>query len=59
MTLEETLKTVTRIEVIDETGRAYSTWNVTEIKPMLQDGERTLKLFIKHSENHNVRNDKS
>jgi hypothetical protein len=36
---------VTRVEVIDETGRAYSRWNVY-VRAMCQDDGRTLKLFI-------------
>ncbi len=44
------LKKVTRVEVIDENGRAYTNWNVKEVIASLQDNERTLKLFI--SEKH-------
>ncbi len=40
------LKKVTRVEVIDENGRAYTNWNVKEVIASLQDNERTLKLFI-------------
>jgi hypothetical protein len=40
---------VSRIEVIDETGRAYSRWNC-DIEPSLQDDGRTLKLFVKSLE---------
>jgi len=36
---------VTRVEVIDETGRAYSRRNVY-VRAMCQDDGRTLKLFI-------------
>jgi len=39
------LSKVTRLEVIDETGRAYSKWNIT-VEPLFQDEGRTLKLFI-------------
>ncbi len=41
-------KRVTRVEVIDETGRAYTMWDVTNVELSLQDDERTLKLFVTH-----------
>jgi len=37
---------VTRIEVIDEEGRKYVRWNC-EIELSKQDGEMTLKIFVK------------
>jgi len=39
---------VTRVEVIDETGRAYVKYldNEQEVVCGLQDDERTLKVFI-------------
>jgi len=40
-----TLEYVTRLEVIDETGRAYSHRNIS-IDFHLQDNGKTLKLFI-------------
>jgi hypothetical protein len=43
--LETLLAKVTRVEVIDEQGRAYSRWNV-ETCPSLQDDGRTLKVFV-------------
>jgi len=36
---------VTRVEVIDKTGRAYVKWNILA-EAKLQDDERTLKIFI-------------
>lgn len=36
---------VTRVEVIDETGRAYVRYNVIA-EVHLQDDDRTLKVFI-------------
>jgi hypothetical protein len=36
---------VTRLEVIDETGRAYSRWR-TSVDLSYQDGGRTLKVFV-------------
>jgi hypothetical protein len=41
------IPTVSRIEVIDNTGRSYVNWNVSEFKLFVQDDKRTLKLFIK------------
>lgn len=37
---------VTRFEVIDETGRYYARWGVS-VEPSLQDGGRTLKIFLR------------
>ena len=38
---------VTRVEVIDDTGRAYVNWNVDNIVSVqLQDNDKTLKVFI-------------
>jgi len=37
----------TRVEVIDETGRAYVNWNKeSEVSISMQDNEKTLKVFI-------------
>ncbi len=43
--MQEEVKKVTRFEVIDETGRAYSRRNVS-VELSLQDDKRTLKVFI-------------
>ncbi len=37
---------ITRLEVIDEQGRAYANYNISSIEFSLQDGSRTLKIFI-------------
>ena len=38
---------VTRVEIIDETGRAYVRWEKNlNVQVQLQDNERTLKIFI-------------
>jgi len=37
---------INRVEVIDNTGRAYVNMNVTKLDVSVQDGFRTLKLFI-------------
>lgn len=38
---------ITRIEVVDDSGRVYSNWKVTNSKLSLQDDNKTLKIFIK------------
>lgn len=45
------LPEVTRVELIDDTGRAYSQWNVKDVELHLQDNERTLKIFLKGDSN--------
>lgn len=47
-TLESLPKTITRVEVIDNDGRRYTKYNVTEVELSLQDNQRTLKLFVKY-----------
>lgn len=38
---------ITRLEVIDETGRVYTNWDPdNQITLSFQDGNRTLKVFI-------------
>ena len=37
---------VTRLEVIDESGRAYVRWNLESIQVSFQDNNRTLKIFV-------------
>lgn len=41
------LSNVTRVEVIDETGRAYTNYAVGDLELSLQDGNKTLKLLLK------------
>lgn len=36
---------ITRVEVIDETGRVYSKWNCS-VELHIQDQDRTLKVFV-------------
>jgi len=38
---------VTRVEVIDKNGRSYVNMEVTETALMLQDNNKTLKIFLK------------
>lgn len=37
---------VTRVEVIDKTGRAYTNMKATNVKISFQDDNRTIKVFI-------------
>ena len=46
----EDVPLVNRVEVIDETGRAYVNMNVEYVRYSLQDGGRTLKLFVTSKE---------
>ena len=41
---------INRVEVIDETGRAYVNMNVEYVQYSLQDGGHTLKLFVTSKE---------
>ncbi len=36
---------VTRVELIDETGRVFTRWN-TKVDLSFQDGGKTLKIFV-------------
>ncbi len=45
MTQPKLLKKITRIEVIDENGRAYNRWDC-KVEESIQDDGRTLKLFV-------------
>ena len=48
------LQGCTRVEVIDETGRAYVHWESGNIvQASLQDNGRTIKLFISNTKQHN------
>lgn len=38
---------VNRVEVIDKEGRSYTNMTVTEAALMLQDDNKTLKIFLK------------
>lgn len=40
------LPDVTRVEVIDSTGRGYVNIGVTDVEVHVQDGDRTLKVFL-------------
>ena len=43
------LKNITRLEVIDENGRAYTRWDC-KVEESVQDDGRTLKLFVGEKE---------
>ena len=50
---EEAVKSypkVTRVEVIDSNGRAYTTWEAADVVTILQDDERTLKVFLRNTD---------
>lgn len=36
----------TRLTIVDETGRAYEKWDITEMMFDVQDGGKTLKIFL-------------
>lgn len=46
-TIKITRTNINRVEVIDETGRAYTNCAVTNIEFSMQDENKTLKLFLK------------
>jgi len=47
----EKVKNCTRVEVIDENGRSYVSWDDrNEVKISVQDEGRTLKIFIKRKD---------
>lgn len=41
------LEKVTRVEIIDDLGRSYVAQGVTNLDCILQDDDRTLKIFLK------------
>ncbi len=45
---------VTRVEVIDNDGRRYVKYNVSDVQLLLQDNERTLKLFVKYEPEEDI-----
>jgi hypothetical protein len=50
-------KDLNRVEVIDESGRAYTNYSVDKAEISFQDDGRTLKIFIKtkkHESNNNI-----
>ena len=45
---------VNRVEVIDNDGRRYTKYNVTDVQLHLQDDERTLKLFVEYEPEEDI-----
>jgi len=37
---------LTRVEIVDDTGRVYVKWNIKSVIIAIQDAERTMKIFI-------------
>lgn len=48
---------VTRLEIIDESGRAYVRHNIAKVNVSIQDDGKTLKIFVNGTLNE--RQDKS
>ena len=48
---------VTRVEVIDNDGRRYVKYNVTDVQLSLQDTGRTLKLFVQYQPEDEISDD--
>ena len=42
---------MTRFEVIDNHGRSYTKYGVIKLHFSLQDDDRTLKIFVDHTDN--------
>ena len=47
---EDYVQNITRVEVIDGSGRVYVNMNVGELILSLQDNKRTLKIFVEDAE---------
>lgn len=41
-----TIDEITRLEIIDHTGRVYTNWKVGSLELSIQDNDRTLKIFV-------------
>lgn len=47
LNLNQTVKNVTRVEIIDEKGRSYVNWNKNnKVQILIQDQGRTMKVVI-------------
>lgn len=51
------LSKVTRVEVIDNKGRAYTKHNVVSVYCQLQDDGKTLKMFVQFNQEEEICND--
>jgi hypothetical protein len=47
--MKDLMPTVNRVEVIDSSGRVYVAMDATDVEIALQDGGKTLKLFLKNT----------
>lgn len=45
MTTMPNLQAITRLEIIDSTGRAYTAHNARDVTAVIQDDDHTLKIF--------------
>lgn len=53
-------KNVTRVEVIDHTGRSYVNWNIlNKVTLSLQDDGRTLKVFVDRKKEEIVKDERT
>lgn len=53
-------KNVTRVEVIDHTGRSYVNWNIlNRVTVSLQDDGRTLKVFVDRKKEEIVKDERT
>lgn len=48
--LQQKFPNVTRVEVIDSSGRSYVKYAVSDVSISVQDDERTLKVFLKNGQ---------
>jgi hypothetical protein len=51
------LSKVNRVEVIDNTGRAYVKYNVQAVVADFQDDGKTLKIFVTYEEEEEISDD--
>lgn len=51
---EDYVQNVTRVELIDGSGRVYVNMNVGDLILSLQDNKRTLKIFVEDAEDDNA-----
>lgn len=47
ISFNQMLKNVSRLTVVGDDGRALEVWGISDLKAVLQDDERTLKIFYK------------
>ena len=54
MNINDYVENVTRVELIDGSGRVYVNMNVADVILSLQDNKRTLKIFVGDAEDDNA-----